>query len=247
MTPGPLPLLETLTIRSLSGRAFSGPQIIELLRLTSNLVECMFTHVNNVRRIDVRAEKLVLPTLRRLMFGRNEVYPDSNDGILKCLSLPALEALSVSFCNLTTDDLFSFLEKSSPPLQELITGRGLASNPFIKLHRCLDLVPTITRFEFWWPTFSIVQDLVVALVDPLSLLPNLRSLAIHNLYEPDISDSFRETFIRALHARRTRLQAVRLVLDGGPPPVDFLDALQELVVDGMEIYIGTEECNSIVA
>ncbi|KAF7328767.1 hypothetical protein MVEN_02505400 [Mycena venus] len=218
MTPPPLPLLETLKIRSLNGRTFSGPRIIEILRLAANLVQCIFDDVDPVSYIDHTAEKLVLPRLRRLMFGP-DAYPDSNDNILNSLSLPTLEALSVSFLNLTIDDLISLLVRSMPPLQVLILGEGLES---FDLYRCLTLVPTITRFEIWWSDSNIFRDLFATLADSPSLSPNLRSLTIymtvHNLQGPDISYSSWETLIRALSARRTRLQVVRVVLDGSPPP-----------------------------
>ncbi|KAF7328735.1 hypothetical protein MVEN_02502200 [Mycena venus] len=180
------------------------------------------------------------------MFGRDAGYPDSDDNILNFLSLPTLEALSVSFRQLHIADLVSFLERSSPPLQVLIAGEGLGSSDFIKLHRCLTLVPTVTCFEIWWPDPNIVVDLFTALADSASLLPNLRYLTIHHVDESNILDSSCETLIRALSARRTELQVVRIIFDDRPPPVDLLDALRKLVADGMEIYIGTKERNYIV-
>ncbi|KAJ7860517.1 hypothetical protein B0H13DRAFT_2355596 [Mycena leptocephala] len=86
MSPGPLPLLETLRIHGVPWRrGFPGPQILELLRQAPNLVECSFEQMWPVRNLDPTAEKLVHPTLRRLMFAQ------SDEDILHCLSLPALE------------------------------------------------------------------------------------------------------------------------------------------------------------
>ncbi|KAF7328774.1 hypothetical protein MVEN_02506100 [Mycena venus] len=180
------------------------------------------------------------------MFGPDAGNLYSDDDILDCLILPRLDALSVPLRHLSTHDLSAFLERSSPPLQELVVGD---SSNFVELHRCLTLIPTVTRFEIWWPDSNIVVDLFAALADSASLLPNLRYLTIHNvdMIESDISDSSWETLIRALTARRTRLQVVRLALDGDPPPVDILCAFRELVADGTQIWIGPEDRNFIVA
>ncbi|KAF7328766.1 F-box domain-containing protein [Mycena venus] len=246
-TPGPFPLLKTLAFRCSSGRSFSGPEIFVFLRLAPNLVECRFHNVDPVYCGDDMEGKLTLSSLRCLIFGPDAGNPDSDDAILNYLILPGLKSLAIPLRYLSTYDLFAFLERSSPPLQELIVGEALKPDESDELHRCLTLVPTVTRFEIWWPDPNIVVDLFAALADSASLLPNLRYLTIHHVDESDISDSSSEIFIRALSARRTQLQVVRLILDDRPPPVDLLDALRELVADGMEIHIGTEERNYIVA
>ncbi|KAJ7458008.1 hypothetical protein B0H11DRAFT_1873487, partial [Mycena galericulata] len=91
----PLPLLETLTIRSSEEKPdYGGPQLLQLLCLAPNLAECTFgcdTHSAN----SIKAP-LVLPNLRRLVFGDEVDDPDSDDGILHHLTLPRLETLSLS-------------------------------------------------------------------------------------------------------------------------------------------------------
>ncbi|KAJ7640373.1 hypothetical protein DFH06DRAFT_1137826 [Mycena polygramma] len=94
VSPGPLPLLETLLIRGLSGMdewgAYSGLQIFELLRSAPNLVECAFENIQRINGVDhVETEKLVHPTLRRVMFGRPGKVPTGDDEMLACLTLPA--------------------------------------------------------------------------------------------------------------------------------------------------------------
>ncbi|KAJ6516829.1 hypothetical protein C8R47DRAFT_1206042 [Mycena vitilis] len=119
---GPLPCLETLTIRGGGGEghAVQGTQILDVLRLAPNVVECTLDrckiHVNDERTMPEQVTSLVL---RRLRFGASGKEPDSHDGILKYLSLPVLELLSLAMRKVSGYDLISFLKRSSPPLQEL--------------------------------------------------------------------------------------------------------------------------------
>ncbi|KAJ7328973.1 hypothetical protein DFH08DRAFT_751560 [Mycena albidolilacea] len=99
--PHQLSILETLNICGSSwGRNFSGPQILALLGLAPNLVECIFFGIS---LSDIPAERfvltrtLVLAALRRLQFGDPErPHWTCDASILKCLS-PAVEDLSISF------------------------------------------------------------------------------------------------------------------------------------------------------
>ncbi|KAJ7503155.1 hypothetical protein B0H11DRAFT_1854458, partial [Mycena galericulata] len=121
---GPLPLLETLTIRCSfepEYGAYSSSRILQILRLAPNLVECVFDSV----RLGTDTEiALVLPNLRRLIFGNDTDHPNSEDGILLSLTLPRLEILSLSMSIVCDDDLPSFMKRSSPPLRELVLGPG---------------------------------------------------------------------------------------------------------------------------
>ncbi|KAJ7453598.1 hypothetical protein B0H11DRAFT_2200804 [Mycena galericulata] len=169
----PLPLLETLTIRSDSSSEekpdYGGPQLLQLLRLVPNLAECTFgcdtRPVYNVN--DIQAP-LVLPNLRRLIFGDDADDPKSDDGILRHLTLPRLETLSLSMYAFYGADFSSFLKRSSPPLRELVLGAGCESDDVTYLDECLRLVPTLTRFELWWPVGNDVsKSLTRAPRDPL--------------------------------------------------------------------------------
>jgi hypothetical protein len=65
-TPGPLSLLETLTVgKSDEKRFFVGPQILLLLPLAPNIVNCIFSGIQWWKDLDVASETLVLPTLCR--------------------------------------------------------------------------------------------------------------------------------------------------------------------------------------
>ncbi|KAJ7457961.1 hypothetical protein B0H11DRAFT_1818053, partial [Mycena galericulata] len=112
-SPGTLPLLESLTIRrvmhGVHNLRYQGPQLLTLLRLAPNLVECTFDGVRPVYGLGNVRETQVLPTLRRLMFVTLAHNLLSDEGILKYLTTPSLEALSLSMCNVSGDDLLSFL------------------------------------------------------------------------------------------------------------------------------------------
>ncbi|KAJ7896283.1 hypothetical protein B0H14DRAFT_3853687 [Mycena olivaceomarginata] len=237
-TPEPLPLLHTLTIRALNDwRLFRGVQILELLRLSPNIVECFFDCVGLSRdSLPDAAEKLVLPTLRRLTFGDTAYPPDSEQSLLNCLTLPGLEVLHATI----SDRLHDFLKRSSPSLQELGVGQlGQEEHPYSLLQECLKIIPTLLRLTVWTLRLGSLAELFSALADSPSLLPNLRSLTIHNDWLRNMSDFVWRTLVRAVRSRRIRF----CILNVKVPPADVLAAFRELAVDGGEIYIGTQKCN----
>ncbi|KAF7328768.1 F-box domain-containing protein [Mycena venus] len=247
--PGPLPSLKTLKIHgSVDGRAtsFSRPQILELLRLAPNLIQCIFhdVHLHGITPPD----KLVLPALRRLAFLHYESRLHDDDALLQCLSLPGINALTLSLMHISHDRLFSFLERSSPPLHELVLGAAIhwvmPPRNSVTLRDCLRLVPSLTRFEVRWAALDFTTGLLTELAESTSLLPDLRDLTICKLPAYDITRSFWEILHRAVSARRTQLRTFQVGVQGSEPPVDILSALRELTVDGMQMHIGTQ--NAIV-
>ncbi|KAJ7902839.1 hypothetical protein B0H14DRAFT_1149290 [Mycena olivaceomarginata] len=247
-SPEPLPSLEMLTIGGLvdntagnsSWAEFPLRHILELLRLSPNLVECRLYRTDIV--VDIYSgEKIVLPKLRRLIFQDPGTFPDYEIGVLQYLSLPELETLSISLSggNWTSDRMISFLERSSPPLQELVLGHDLA---FPTLSAYLRLIPDLRRFEVWYPLVHAMQQLLAAVADLPSFLPRLTTLAIHLAYDGDISDFFWVALSRALASRRTQLLAFHLtVLERLPasqmPAPDVMATFRELVMGGTEVRI----------
>jgi hypothetical protein len=230
-----LPLLETLTIRaSENGRGFYGTQILDLLRSAPNLTEAIFENMNFMYSV-VPSEKVVLPALRRLMFGEDTEHPDTDDGILSYISLPGLQTLSVLR---DASNLFSFLKHSLPPLQELILGEYSPS--LVPLVECLRLVPTLTRFKLCRSSVYLVAEFFAALAESYPVVPNLHSLTIY-LNSSTITDSSWKTLLRALSSRRTQLQIVHIGMIFGSPALapEILDGFRQLAADGMQVYVGT--------
>ncbi|KAJ7457955.1 hypothetical protein B0H11DRAFT_2199547 [Mycena galericulata] len=249
-SPGPLPLLQTLVIRRSANQPnasepsyYGGAQILELLRLAPNLVECTFA-VRSVHGLGVIQEKLVLPALRRLTFEVLSTARRSNDCILKHLTIPCLETLSLSMNDVNFDDLFAFIKRSSPPLQELVLGVGSGVDDHQQLVGCLRLVPTLTHLDMRWPPTGSVEELFSTLAQsPSVLLPNLRSWTIRLHRRADISNSSWEALLRALTARRTQIQTVHVMFRNVSPSLkpapNILAGFRELVAGGMVLYIGT--------
>ncbi|KAJ7449988.1 hypothetical protein B0H11DRAFT_323287 [Mycena galericulata] len=258
LTPGPLPLLEALAIHGSTDpgdarQEFPNFQILQLLRLAPNLVECIFENVCPVspRYGGDNTQNTTLPSLRRLLFGPNVEDPDSDDSILRHLTLPRLEALSLSMIGVSDDNFLSFLKRSSPPLRDfVVSGRGRSD--FTLLAECLFLVPTLARFELWYPNTTLAEDLFAALANPsLRILPNLEDVTIRHPFSSTVFSvlpgSFWEMLLRALSARRTQIRVVHIETSRRPEPskpaADILAAFRELAADGMDIFVGTGEQN----
>ncbi|KAF7375476.1 hypothetical protein MSAN_00435600 [Mycena sanguinolenta] len=236
-----LPLLETLTIRcGRHQRFYRGRQILELLHQSPNIVEFVINDAVTVH--DYGSEKLIVPTLRRLIIGLHT----SRDDILGYLSLPALETLSLPMSSVTNADLLAFIQRSAAPIQHLILGWPFYVTAFAQLHDCLRRILSLTRFEMWHPDTNVVMALFAALADT-SLLPNLHDLAIHIFPgdQSNILDSAWSTFVHALSNRHIDRLYIAPVNEYLPP--DVLDSLQELVGAGANIHIGTDELNFLAA
>ncbi|KAJ7512414.1 hypothetical protein B0H11DRAFT_481017 [Mycena galericulata] len=262
--PGPLPLLETLTLYHVThddahGHAryyWEGPQLLTLLRLAPNLIECTFDGVQGVNGLHDVREMQVLPTLRRLTFARNEHYIHSEDDILKYLTIPSLDALFLSMHLVSGGDLLSFFTRSSPPLRELVVDLVSREENFTRLDECLRLVPTLTHLDLWCPSRRAMDEMFATLAQSPSLLPNLCSWTIwldpawNNPINP-ISSASWEDLLRALTARRTHIQIVHVAFERifaselRKVAADILAELGELVAGGMELYFGPDRQNFI--
>ncbi|KAF7361517.1 F-box domain-containing protein [Mycena sanguinolenta] len=215
-SPESMPLLESLTIRNLTGeQAFSGRQILGLLRQMPNI-----TKLHMEPLTDLPSEDLVVPTLRQLSFGD---FEDSHDEILKFLSLPRTRN------PLRADAL--------PQLNVAWEYDTIG----VHLRECFCLIPTLVRLRVLSLTSSVVADLFAALADSSLLLPNLNSFIVFN--SEHISEALWSTLVRALVSRRKKLRIVAVQNVNVPKAADILAALGELVIDGMQIYIGTTKTN----
>ncbi|KAJ6477621.1 hypothetical protein C8R45DRAFT_1076862 [Mycena sanguinolenta] len=240
-----LPSLLTLVIRCQSGqRIYNASQICQLLHGTPNIVEFISDKVQTRNALDPEDRPLIVPTLRRVIFGQTT---RDDDEILLFLALPALEALSLPMRYISGDDLVAFVERSAAPLHDLTLGWEYGGVP---LCDCLRLIPTLIRFKMCEASAYVVTELFTALADSPSWLPNLRYLTIdiHITspdwdWEPDISESSWRTLVRALSSRR--LKQLYIVPVKTSPPLDVLASLRALVADGANMHVGTEQLNYI--
>ncbi|KAF7348249.1 F-box domain-containing protein [Mycena sanguinolenta] len=244
--PEPLSSLEHLEIDcSLEDGGYLADDILELLRLAPNIVECVLGCLSIGHMSD--AKPVVHTSLRRLTFGTPSERPDSNDCILNKLSLPALEALSLPRHFISDDDLLRFLKRSAPPLQEMTMKWGPGTIDPTHLRECVHLIPSLARFEIWGPHAEALADLFATLADCPSLLPNLDRLTIHNMPYGSrvLSNSAWKFLLRAVSARRIQLHLLGSFLQ--PPPTDILAALRELVGDGVEILISGPKDRDLIS
>ncbi|KAJ6477632.1 hypothetical protein C8R45DRAFT_1101940 [Mycena sanguinolenta] len=148
--------------------------------------------------------------------------------------------------HISSDDLVAFVERSAAPLCDLTLGSQFRAMQSFLLHRCLRLIPTLTRFTMWLSNLNVVMELFVVLDSSPSLLPNLHDLTINILaatHTPsNISDLPWQTLVRALSARPIEhLYIVPMMV----PPADVLASLRALVANGAKMHIGTEKLNYV--
>ncbi|KAF7375477.1 hypothetical protein MSAN_00435700 [Mycena sanguinolenta] len=193
-------------------------------------------------------QMLVVPTLRRLIFGETT---NTDDYILHYLTLPALQTLSLPMRYISGEELVACVQRSAAPLRDLAL-RWQSHNIsllHLNLHDCLRLIPTLTRFRMWRPRSDVVTELFIALAESSSFLPNLHDLTINILdtaHSPaDISDSFWRDLVRALSNRH--IDRLYIASVNKSPPQDVLDSLRELVAAGANIHTGTEQFNFVAA
>ncbi|KAJ7666968.1 hypothetical protein DFH06DRAFT_1322933 [Mycena polygramma] len=224
---------------------YSGIQIMDLLRRAPNLVECTFDNVHPVNDLD--GEILILPSLRRVCFGVPGELPNSDETILLCISLTQLDILLVPLRDTTPEGFFSFLKRSSPPLQELVMDAELLS--FEVLSAFFSLIPTLEHLELWRTELQVLDEIFTALADSPSFLPNVHTLKIIRPGSSEDHFNSWKTLSRALSScrlARPQLRSVRIeprvtltcyVFLKLEPAI--LASFRDLVAGGMELYIGT--------
>ncbi|KAJ7102765.1 hypothetical protein C8R44DRAFT_346617 [Mycena epipterygia] len=243
---GLFPSLETLTIGGLPDEnddlpLFRCQQILKILCLAPNLVECTF---NNFFIYDhPLPESSVLRSLQHLRFAFEDLgEADHSNGFIKYMTLPALQTLALPINNASGPDIISFFERSSPSLLHL-TLAVFGALHVSQVEGCLRLLPTLTTFEFHAHRI-LVNQLFTALAESSSdFLPNLRSMKIHDypLMSPEELPSY-EALLLVLSSRRNQIFRFELSsddLEWNIPQADTLVGFQQLVADGMEIHIGT--------
>ncbi|KAJ7664389.1 hypothetical protein DFH06DRAFT_1187638 [Mycena polygramma] len=225
-------------------------QVITHLSRVPHLVECtlhdVFRPTENILCLPpARIQPLFLPCLRSLDLRSTYTAEGSGEKILKYLTLPALEALTLPWNTAASADTLAFLSRSSPPLQRLDLGRG--RNRFSTLSELdgfLCLAPSLTYLALYLGEGTFIEDFFGALAAaPALFLPNLRSLEVQ--HKRPLSAPAYRIVLHALSIRSPQLVRVKLRCDTQDlvPGVDVGHGWKQLAADGMEVHIGTEEIN----
>ncbi|KAJ7641691.1 hypothetical protein FB45DRAFT_1022430 [Roridomyces roridus] len=144
--PQPLPLLQSLIIFGRENLALELLPFMQLLRLSPNLSQLVLNEVEFHDDADGASEKLMLPNLRSLIF-KYEAKPDTAAGydILTFISAPHLQTLALTAEDTLYDDwrITSFLDRSKPPLQELVISHHTRAQSIDEMCSLLTRISTL--------------------------------------------------------------------------------------------------------
>ncbi|KAJ7649863.1 hypothetical protein FB45DRAFT_886212 [Roridomyces roridus] len=235
--PQPMPVLKTLEISGRPDMACSCLQILQLLRLSPNLVHLDLDSMSIVDRDQV-VEPHVLQNLRFLnFFGDSDT--ESVDHALRLITAPRLEKLHVSLSEQTTfnEDLLPFLQRSAAPIQRLEIMWSDGQRLDWRLGELLEIVPAVTHLTVWdWH----VEQLFSILAHSPSSLPNLREFRIP-WTSRSTSESSWNVLVHAVSARRRILRTVHIAVNGGVTinaSQETVASFRGLVEEGMDIRLG---------
>ncbi|KAJ7482942.1 hypothetical protein B0H11DRAFT_1207982 [Mycena galericulata] len=255
---GPFPGLHALTIGKGESEdedprySEDASNCVEMLSAAPNLVDCTLHGIYLESAFESDHSSVVIHSnLKHLYLGGyhwdTKIW-SSSAYILQYLTLPSLERLTISDCDIEFHDLLAFLSRSSPPLQSLcmVMPSAYFRGGDSTLEEFLRLIPRITDLNLTFSTGDALASLMRAICSPL--LPDLRNLVIR-ARPPQY-----EQVISALSARRTAshspMKSYKFEwfyddeVDLEPSP-DVIAAFRQLVEDGMQIHVGTPRRNFI--
>ncbi|KAJ7641657.1 hypothetical protein FB45DRAFT_1000247 [Roridomyces roridus] len=216
--------------------------LVRLLRRCPNLIHLTLDNVMPVNVwVNDAANNLVFPHLRRIVFAPDwEQLPGKAD-FLKGVSAPQLETLHLPMSrrNFTRVDFQSFLDRSMPPLQELVldcsnvTGHALTED-------ALSLMPALAHLKLIAPVPPVMEHFFKILARPYSLLlPSLVHLRIRGVVPP-FSDRSWKLVLDGLTARRTQIKHASITIVAGKvkmPPRKIFGSLMDLSADGLYFFL----------
>ncbi|KAJ7486707.1 hypothetical protein FB451DRAFT_1391595 [Mycena latifolia] len=241
-----LPVLKTLTLVGVEDFSGSITGTIDILRLCPALVECTLKNVSYPRNDTYDGtEALFLPHVQHFTFGIPS--EGSGDYLLAQLTLPALQTLYIPLEKAKASDIVQFLRRSAPPLRAITMGNtwGFTRWTLREMEECISLLPKLTHFELIEPRYGWSDDFLTVLSDAPHVLPNLSMLTFRVKYP---SGAWYHKLHGVLAVRRTQIRAVRIIWKHGileGPSEEVGVNLRQLVAEGMNIHIGTEERNLI--
>ncbi|KAJ7657468.1 hypothetical protein B0H17DRAFT_1185780 [Mycena rosella] len=245
---GAFPMLKTLTIVGVDASMFgSSPSAtLDMLRVCPNAVDCTLDRVSYSLDEDELDDEdmLVLPHMRHFKFTglRNS---GSSKAILPHLTLPGLETLFIALQHVGVQNFVQFLQRSSPPLQQIIVSDPPPEWSLDEMTQCFPLLSTLTHFKLRRATARTQDLFLTALADSPHLLPNLSNFTLRMRFSP--AQPWYQHLLNVLFARSKHLHAVRIVwrFISQVPPEDVVVQLRQFVADGMSIHVGSESHNYI--
>ncbi|KAK7000405.1 hypothetical protein R3P38DRAFT_3219305 [Favolaschia claudopus] len=171
--------------------------------------------------------------------------------MVRYLTLPALKNLSVHILDLTYNDVVAFLSRSSPPLESLYMSIPVLWRPIPDFADFLRHIPSLKTLHLCTRRNYRDVDCCVELLRSSDFLPNLRAIELDTDIQVPVDY---ERVARMLTLRGTastvRLESFELRFlassnFGLPLPAHVKSTLQQVVQDGMKIYIGSPRENML--
>ncbi|KAJ7621405.1 hypothetical protein FB45DRAFT_1062389 [Roridomyces roridus] len=201
----PMPHLQTLRIKSHNNSVCDPSTLLQLLHRAPNLVELSldFLHIRDATVDEIGA--IVLPRLRRLYVAR--IVAGEGGEIFQFITAPGIEYLALKFVSTLSNDLLSFLKRSSPPLQNLAVDCAESPEPEF-LDELLSLVPTLIRLDIGFPDPDLIERLftILARTHPSRALPILQTIEFQSSAGDEISDASWDHLLPILVARRNEIR-----------------------------------------
>ncbi|KAJ7162748.1 hypothetical protein C8R43DRAFT_1233356 [Mycena crocata] len=253
----PFPALSKLYIASSDDETSDFPDAdscVAMMLAAPALVECKFSSIH-YHYFPESESPSTHSSLKHLHFGSYpSKYDTSTAAILMCLTLPALESLSITDFDISYEDFIAFFTRSSPRLQSLRMYLPRAEWSASRIESLLQVMPNLTRLDLRFRKYLTanpphLNGFIQALAEysPQKLLPNLHTLVMWGVF--DLEHSHYVKLVDLLSTRQPQLCTFRLMgeayQDFPSPDAAIIASMRKLVADGMEIYVGKYDNNLI--
>ncbi|KAJ6561982.1 hypothetical protein B0H19DRAFT_90965 [Mycena capillaripes] len=240
-----------------TGTLFGTLECLTLLAKTKSLVDCVFYVGNRVRTQDAVESTLHRLKSLKLFTTATDAHPAL---ILAYLTLPSLETLVVGHQPQVMPHALAALVLRSKCTLRHFSCQSMEREELVDCLQATPLLTTLDLFDYdQRDVVDVIRHLDYMLEEEESsgtpLVPNLQSIVIRcqkrdRGRDGDFSYNALLLLLERLGKRPTPLRSFRLMwtmtslLPGKPNEWD-IEGFQYLVKDGMDIYVGTQECSWI--
>ncbi|KAK7022373.1 hypothetical protein R3P38DRAFT_3271142 [Favolaschia claudopus] len=251
--------LKTLTIDATEQDVYltSMREWLNVLRATAGLQSCLLIEAHFQEEGHSIQEVVELNSMSDLHLGRPCEWAWVGRGGTSCamlrrLTLPALKSLSLTD-DIVNEEFLAFLSRSSPPLESLNVAIPYGWT-FNFISRCFRLVPSLVSLELCVALGEAERYLpfLDLLKASSNILPNLREITFCMDLDGTASidyDKVLQMLVFRFISCPTRLESFALRFPDEQdrdftadlPNDQIKSALQQLVKDGMKIYVGHHE------